>query len=91
MTPIVRRTCAIALTCLLAAACKSAPRERPIPMGPVDTGAGSVVLTDRVHATWILQQGSVLRERLGRKRRQVARFCPALQRVLEVEQGIGAD
>src|SRR4029077_8530731 len=49
---------------------------------PIDTAADSVVLTDRVHAIWILQQGPVLRQRLDRKRRQVARFCPALERVL---------
>jgi len=60
MTPIVRRSCAIALTCLLATACKSAPRERPIPMGPVDTGAGSVTAARKfLEGRWVLESFEV--------------------------------
>ena len=60
MTLIVGRTCAIALACLLAAACKSAPRERPIPMGPVDTGAGSVTAARKfLEGRWVLESFEV--------------------------------
>jgi hypothetical protein len=60
MRPIARTTCVIALTCAIAAACKSAPRERPIPLGPVDTGAGSVTAARKfLEGRWVLESFEV--------------------------------
>ena len=60
MTATSRTTSAIALACLLAGGCKSAPRERPIPLGPVDTGAGSVTAARKfLEGRWVLQSFEV--------------------------------
>ena len=60
MSAISRSSCAIALSFLLAAACKSAPRERPIPLGPVDTGAGSVTAARKyLEGRWVLESFEV--------------------------------
>ena len=60
MSVISRATVVIALTCLASAGCKSAPRERPIPLGPVDTGAGSVTAARKfLEGRWVLESFEV--------------------------------
>ena len=60
MALIFRATCAIALACAIGAACKSAPRERPIPLGPVDTGPGSVTAARKfLEGRWVLESFEV--------------------------------
>src|SRR5581483_2151049 len=54
----------------------------------VDGGAGAVVLAHGLHARRILHQGAVVGQRLGRERREVARARPALQRMLQVVDGL---
>ncbi len=55
----VRRPVAITVACIvvgsLVAACAASPRQRPIKMGPVDTGAGSLEGTRRqLQGRWTL-------------------------------------
>lgn len=59
MAGIARGACSIALLCLLAA-CKSAPREKPIPMGPVDQSAGSLTAARKfLEGRWALESFEV--------------------------------
>ena len=60
MALVFRTTCAMALACAIAAGCKSAPRERPIPLGPVDTGPGSVTAARKfLEGRWVLESFEV--------------------------------
>jgi hypothetical protein len=51
------RLCAAALAGLVLVGCKAAPRQRPIKMGPVDTGPGSVEYARRqLEGAWSLER-----------------------------------
>src|SRR6478672_10386082 len=53
--PLTPLTCALLLTLPVVTGCQAAPRARPVKMGPVDTGAGSLESVRRqLQGSWDL-------------------------------------
>ena len=59
--------------------------------GAIEREAGAIVLADGMYAVRRLQQRAVVLHGLGRERGEVARLGPALERVLQVVDGLPVD